>query len=41
LVPPNRWHRASWHEGQMDTRLSFNTRPTMLHNFAADANGRQ
>jgi mannose-6-phosphate isomerase-like protein (cupin superfamily) len=41
FVPPSRWHRASWHEGQMDTRLSFNTRPTMLHNYAADANGRQ
>ena len=41
FVPPSRWHRASWHEGQVDTRLSFNTRPTMLHNFAADANGRQ
>jgi mannose-6-phosphate isomerase-like protein (cupin superfamily) len=41
FVPPSRWHRASWHDGQMDTRLSFNTRPTMLHNYGADANGRQ
>jgi mannose-6-phosphate isomerase-like protein (cupin superfamily) len=41
FVPPSRWHRASWHEGQMDTRLSFNTRPSMLHNYGADANGRQ
>jgi mannose-6-phosphate isomerase-like protein (cupin superfamily) len=41
FVPPSRWHRASWHEGQMDTRLSFNTRPSMLHNFGENANGRQ
>jgi mannose-6-phosphate isomerase-like protein (cupin superfamily) len=41
FVPPGRWHRASWHDGQMDTRLSFNTRPTMLHNYGADANGTQ
>lgn len=41
FVPPSRWHRASWHEGQMNTRLSFNTRPSMLHNYGADANGRQ
>jgi mannose-6-phosphate isomerase-like protein (cupin superfamily) len=41
FVPPSRWHRASWHEGQMDTRLSFNTRPSMLHNFGENANGKQ
>jgi len=25
----------------MDTRLAFNRSPTMQHNFAEDANGRQ
>jgi mannose-6-phosphate isomerase-like protein (cupin superfamily) len=41
LVTPNRWHRASFAPGQVDTRLAFNRSPTMLHNFAEDANGRQ
>jgi mannose-6-phosphate isomerase-like protein (cupin superfamily) len=41
FVPPSRWHRASWHAGQMDTRLSFNSRPTMLHAYAENANGTQ
>ena len=41
FVPPGRWHRAAWADGQMDTRLSFNNRPGMLHSFAEDANGRQ
>ncbi len=41
LVPPNRWHRASFAPGQVDTRLAFNRSPSMLHNFAEDANGRQ
>jgi len=41
FVPPYRWHRASWHEGQMDTRLSFNNRPGLFHNFGEDANARQ
>lgn len=41
LVPPNRWHRASFAPGQVDTRLAFNRSPTMLHNYAEDANGTQ
>jgi mannose-6-phosphate isomerase-like protein (cupin superfamily) len=41
LATPNRWHRASFAPGQVDTRLAFNRSPTMLHNFAEDANGRQ
>ena len=41
FVPPYRWHRASWHEGQMDTRLSFNNRPGLFHNFGENANARQ
>jgi mannose-6-phosphate isomerase-like protein (cupin superfamily) len=46
FVPPGRWHRAAWALGadgkpQMDTRLSFNNRPDMLHDFGEDANGRQ
>jgi mannose-6-phosphate isomerase-like protein (cupin superfamily) len=41
FVPPGRWHRAAWANGQMDTRLSFNNRPDMLHDFAEDANGHQ
>ena len=41
LVPPGRFHRASWAAGQMDTRLSFNIQPYLFHNFAADAGGKQ
>jgi mannose-6-phosphate isomerase-like protein (cupin superfamily) len=41
LALPGRWHRASFAPGQMDTRLAFNRSPTMLHNYAEDANGRQ
>jgi mannose-6-phosphate isomerase-like protein (cupin superfamily) len=41
FVPPGRWHRAAWANGQMDTRLSFNNRPDMLHDFAEDANDHQ
>jgi mannose-6-phosphate isomerase-like protein (cupin superfamily) len=41
FVPPGRFHRASWHEGQMDTRLSFNVSPLMFHNFGPDAGGKQ
>jgi len=41
FAPPSRWHRASWHTGQMDTRLSFNSRPIMLHAYAENANGTQ
>jgi len=41
FVPPGRWHRASWAEGQTDTRLSFNVNPLMFHNFGEDADGKQ
>ncbi|MDB5734897.1 MAG: hypothetical protein JWN16_1534 [Alphaproteobacteria bacterium] len=41
LVPPQRFHRASFAPGQVDTRIAFNRSPTMLHNFAEDANGQQ
>ena len=41
LVPPNRWHRASFAPGQVDTRLAFNRSPSMQHNYAEDANGTQ
>ncbi len=41
LVPPGRWHRASWAPGQMDTRLAFNRSPTMLHNYGEHAGGTQ
>ena len=40
-VPPYRFHRASFAPGQMDTRLAFNRSPTMVHNYAPEANGRQ
>ncbi|HEY4076062.1 MAG TPA: hypothetical protein VGM26_03940 [Rhizomicrobium sp.] len=41
FVPPGRFHRASWANGQMDTRLSFNVSPNLFHNFAEDAGGKQ
>src|ERR1700742_3883924 len=41
LATPNRCHRARFAPGQVDTRLAFNRRPTMLHNYDADANGTQ
>jgi len=41
FVPPGRFHRASWANGQTDTRLSFNVSPNLFHNFAADAGGKQ
>jgi mannose-6-phosphate isomerase-like protein (cupin superfamily) len=41
LALPGRFHRASFAPGQMDTRLAFNRSPTMLHNFAEDADGKQ
>jgi mannose-6-phosphate isomerase-like protein (cupin superfamily) len=41
FVPPYRWHRASWHVGQMDTRLSFNNRPGLFHNFGENAGAKQ
>jgi mannose-6-phosphate isomerase-like protein (cupin superfamily) len=41
LVPPGRFHRASWANGQMDTRLAFNVSPNLFHNFGADAGGKQ
>jgi mannose-6-phosphate isomerase-like protein (cupin superfamily) len=41
FVPPGRFHRASWAEGQTDTRLSFNVSPNLFHAFGEDAGGRQ
>jgi mannose-6-phosphate isomerase-like protein (cupin superfamily) len=41
FAPPGRFHRASWANGQMDTRLAFNVSPNLFHNFAADAGGKQ
>lgn len=41
LTTPQRWHRASFAPGQVDTRIAFNRSPTMLHNYAEDANGTQ
>jgi mannose-6-phosphate isomerase-like protein (cupin superfamily) len=41
LALPGRFHRASFAPGQMDTRLAFNRSPTMQHNFAEDADGKQ
>jgi len=41
FVPPGRFHRASWANGQTDTRLSFNVNPLLFHNFAEDAGGKQ
>ena len=41
FVPPGRWHRASWADGQTDTRLSFNANPYTFHAFGPDAGGEQ
>lgn len=41
LALPGRFHRASWSNGQMDTRLAFNRSPTMLHSYGEDAGALQ
>ncbi|MEY4967023.1 MAG: hypothetical protein RL274_2606 [Pseudomonadota bacterium] len=41
FVPPGRFHRASWADGQTDTRLSFNVSPNLFHAFGEDAGGKQ
>ena len=41
FVPPGRFHRASWANGQTDTRLSFNISPNLFHAFGEDAGGKQ
>ena len=41
LTTPQRWHRAAFAPGQIDTRIAFNRSPTMLHNYAEDAGGTQ
>jgi mannose-6-phosphate isomerase-like protein (cupin superfamily) len=41
FVPPGRWHRAAWANGQMDTRYAFGRSPTITHNYGPDANGKQ
>ncbi len=38
---PGRYHRASFAAGQIDTRLAFNRSPTLQHNYAENAQGRQ
>jgi mannose-6-phosphate isomerase-like protein (cupin superfamily) len=38
---PGRFHRASWADGQVDTRIAFNVSPNLFHNFGADAGGKQ
>jgi mannose-6-phosphate isomerase-like protein (cupin superfamily) len=41
FVPPGRWHRAAWTNGQMDTRYAYGRNPTITHNYGEDANGTQ
>jgi mannose-6-phosphate isomerase-like protein (cupin superfamily) len=41
FVPPGRFHRASWANGQMDTRMGFLRSPTMQHNYGENAGGTQ
>ena len=41
LALPGRFHRASYAPGQMDTRLAFNRSPTIQHNYAENAGGKQ
>ena len=41
LTTPQRWHRASFAPGQIDTRIAFNRSPTMLHNYDEAAGGTQ
>ena len=41
FVPPGRWHRASFADGQTDTRLSFNANPYTFHAFGPAAGGEQ
>lgn len=41
LATPNRWHRAAWGGAGMATRLAFNARPGLFHNYGEDAEGRQ
>jgi mannose-6-phosphate isomerase-like protein (cupin superfamily) len=32
-APEGRWHRASWANGQVDTRIAINPRPEGMHNY--------
>jgi mannose-6-phosphate isomerase-like protein (cupin superfamily) len=41
FVPPGRWHRATFADGQTDTRLSFNANPYTFHAFAPNSGGEQ
>jgi mannose-6-phosphate isomerase-like protein (cupin superfamily) len=41
LAPPGRWHRAAAAGEGMTTRLAFNARPLMFHNYGENAQGRQ
>jgi mannose-6-phosphate isomerase-like protein (cupin superfamily) len=38
---PGRYHRASWANGQVDTRIAFNVSPNLFHNFGPDADAKQ
>jgi mannose-6-phosphate isomerase-like protein (cupin superfamily) len=40
-APAGRWHRASNHAGQMDTRIAMIARPKNMHNFGAEAEAKQ
>ena len=40
-APAGRWHRASFSNGQMDTRIAINARPRNMHNYAPDAGAQQ
>jgi mannose-6-phosphate isomerase-like protein (cupin superfamily) len=40
-VVPGRWHRAAWAGDGMATRLAFNERFAMFHNYGETAQGRQ
>jgi mannose-6-phosphate isomerase-like protein (cupin superfamily) len=41
FAPPGRWHRAAWAGNTMATRLAFNARPALFHNYGEHAQGRQ
>ena len=40
-VPHGRWHRASFHDGAMDTRMSITPRVYGMHNFGPDTGAKQ
>ena len=40
-APPGRWHRAAWAGTGMATRLAFNVRGALFHNYGENAQGKQ